>query len=159
VCAPDRWPGEVARREAGDGAHVLLQTGNVRFQLWQRDGLSAGSPVTAVIPLDAGTSVRSEATLRLWRLLARGHPPSPRLGRSRAERLAVSLRVLDAHLAGASYRAIAEAAFGSQRLEAEPWKTSSLRDVVIRRVRAARALMGGGYLHLLSPLGSRAAAT
>jgi hypothetical protein len=157
--APEHWPGEVARREADDGAHVLLETGNARFQLWQRDELSAGSPVTAVIPLDAGTAVRSEATLRLWRLLGRGHAPSPRLCRSRGDRLAASLRALDAHLAGASYRTIAEATFGSQRLGAEPWKTSSLRDVVIRQVRFGRALMGGGYLRLLAPGGSQAGMT
>ena len=44
-----------------------------------------------------------------------------------------------------------EAVFGPRRLAAESWKTSSLRDVVIRQVRSGRRLMNGGYRRLLAP--------
>ncbi len=54
-------------------------------------------------------------------------------------------------LAGASYRAIAEALFGSGRLTSEPWKTSSLRDTVIRLARTGLAMTRGGYRNLLGP--------
>ena len=64
-----------------------------------------------------------------WRF-TRGHakPATP----LRDVRLVNTLRALDGHLSGASYRAIAECLFGSARLDAEPWKSSSVRDATIR---------------------------
>ena len=63
----------------------------------------------------------------------------------------LALRALDARLAGASYRAIAEALFDPGRLTSEPWKTSSLRDTVIRLARTGFAMTRGGYRNLLGP--------
>jgi hypothetical protein len=54
-------------------------------------------------------------------------------------------------MAGASYRTIAEVLFGKARVEAEPWKTASLRDTVIRLARTAFCLKRGGYRDLLHP--------
>ena len=51
---------------------------------------------------------------------------------------------------GASYRVIAEAFFGHRRVAAEPWKTASLRDTVIRLARTGSAMMRGGYRALLA---------
>ena len=59
------------------------------------------------------------------------------------------LRALDGHLAGASYREIAEHLFERERIEREPWKISSLRAVTIRLVAGGVALMRGGYRKLL----------
>jgi len=148
---PDVWPGEVARREAADGAHILLRVHGARFQVWQPDGMTVGVSLSAVLPFDGAIAARAEASLRLWRLLESGGAVAVPLSRGRADRLAASLRALDAHLDGASYRTIAEAVFGPRRLAAESWKTSSLRDVVIRQVRSGRRLMNGGYRRLLAP--------
>lgn len=60
------------------------------------------------------------------------------------------LRALDGHLAKASYRAIAQQLFGHERLNREPWKTSSLRAMTIRLVRGGIGLMRGGYRKLLT---------
>ena len=60
-----------------------------------------------------------------------------------------TLRALDGHLSGASYRAIAECLFGSAQLDAEPWKSSSVRDATIQLVRNGVALMRGGYRKFL----------
>ena len=58
---------------------------------------------------------------------------------------------LDGRLAGASYRAIAEALFDPSRITSEPWKTAPLRDTVIRLTRTGFAMMRGGYRNLLGP--------
>ncbi|MCU7429310.1 MULTISPECIES: DUF2285 domain-containing protein [Paracoccus] len=52
-------------------------------------------------------------------------------------------------LSGASYREIAGAIYGADRVRAEAWKTSALRDAVMGFVRDARAMIGGGYRRLL----------
>jgi len=61
------------------------------------------------------------------------------------------LRALDARMAGASYRAIAEVLFDPHRVASEPWKTASLRDTVIRLARTGFAMMRGDYRNLLGP--------
>lgn len=67
----------------------------------------------------------------------------------RHRRLTLSLRALDGHLAGASYRAIATVLFGAVRVAAESWKTASVRDRTIRLVRGGIQLMRRGYRALL----------
>ena len=62
-----------------------------------------------------------------------------------------ALRVLDGRLAGASYRAIAEDIYGPSRIAAESWKTSALRDTVIRLARTGFNMMSGDYRKLLRP--------
>jgi len=54
-------------------------------------------------------------------------------------------------LEGASYRTIATCLFGARRVDTEPWKTSSLRDTVIRLVRTGAAMVKGQYRGLLKP--------
>ncbi|WOJ88357.1 DUF2285 domain-containing protein [Methylocapsa polymorpha] len=61
------------------------------------------------------------------------------------------MRALDGRLAGASYRAIAEALFYPSRIASEPWKTGPLRDTVIRLARTGFAMMRGDYRKLLGP--------
>ena len=60
------------------------------------------------------------------------------------------MRALDAHLDQASYRQIAEALFGFDAVVAQPWKTSDVRQRVIRLVQAGTKLMRGGYRDLLT---------
>ncbi len=59
------------------------------------------------------------------------------------------IRALDGHLAGASYREIALALYGTQAVARFPWKTSSIRGQTIRLVTDAVAMMNGGYRKLL----------
>jgi hypothetical protein len=59
------------------------------------------------------------------------------------------LRALDARACGAVHRDIAEALWGTSRVIAEPWKTSSLRDATLRLVRDGGAMVRGGYVALL----------
>jgi hypothetical protein len=116
------------------------------------NGASASTPAAVVIPLDRDFAARIDAALRLWRC-ATGRPPrrSPDdLTQHRRRRLMLSLRALDARLAGEAYRAIARALFGSTRVPAgAAWKTHDLRDRTIRLARTGLDLMQGGYLDLL----------
>jgi hypothetical protein len=62
----------------------------------------------------------------------------------------LALRALDGHLAGATYREIAEVLFGTARVPTgSPWKTHDVRGRTIRLVRTGLKLMRGGYLDLL----------
>jgi hypothetical protein len=90
--------------------------------------------------------------LRLWRLVTgrRRRRPPDRLTRQRRHRLVLTLRALDARLAGESYRVIAAGLFTDARIPVGPgWKTHDLRDRTIRLVRAGKELMQGRYLDLL----------
>ncbi|GAA5264641.1 hypothetical protein ACOSOMT5_P1066 [Acidiphilium sp. MT5] len=106
------------------------------------------TPLAAVLPLDGSAGHRAEATLRFWRLLAHGAASRSDTERNN-EKLMIVLRALDAKLDGASYRMIAEAIFGADRISSEPWKTSSRRDAIIRLVRNGMAMMHGKYRSLL----------
>ncbi len=109
----------------------------------------AGKAVT--IPLDVVVEVRVAALLRLSRALTRRDPgPDPAaFTASRRARLALALRVLDGRLQNASYRDIAEAVFGADRMARQAWKTHDLRDRTIRLARYGTDMMHGGYRHLL----------
>ena len=103
-------------------------------------------------PLDDNLPIRATAALRLWARMAEqpNQPEDPlALTRQRRERLVLTVRALDGHLAGASYREIAEVLFGTRRIESETWKTSSLRDRTIRLVKGGIDLMRAGYRRLL----------
>jgi len=145
------WPGEVTRREAEDGLHVLVREDAATHQLWLIEPVKRAAPLAAAIPLDDTAPHRTDAFGRFWRFLKH---PSRRVradGRRRLDRLIAALRVLDGRMAGASYRAIAEVLFGEARVAAEPWKTASIRDTVIRLARTGFSLQRGGYRDLLRP--------
>jgi hypothetical protein len=137
-------PALVARRTGNDGQHLLLLSTRDQCQLWLPDPQEGGRPLAAVILLDDLAPHRAEAALRFWRSLR--DKPSRRAEHPPDARRAFSLlRALDGHHCGASYRQIAECIFGKPRIDADPWKTSSLRDATIRLVRGGIALMRGGY--------------
>lgn len=107
-------------------------------------------PLAALVPIDESCTDRIAALIRLSQFL-RDRPPvaDERLTAQRRRRLRRMLQAVDGHLTGASYRDIANAIHGAQRVAADPWKTSALRDSTIALVRDGRALIDGGYRTLL----------
>jgi len=147
--SPSDWPGLRARRAAQDGEHFILKSGSDEFQLWLPDPPDETSYLAAVIPIDEMAPQRLAVTMRFWRHATGQRPSAGAPAPKRRQRIDHALRALDGHMAGASYRDIAESLFGSQRVGAEPWKTSPLRDSTIRLVRGGVALMRGGYRKFL----------
>jgi hypothetical protein len=129
------------RYDIGDGRSLhLLRLADV----------DADAPLAVVIPLDADGLDRIEAATRLLCvLMRRGVPPDRRVTERQRQRARRMLQAIDGRMSGASYRDIARAIYGTDRVGDEPWKTSALRDAVMGFVRDARAMIGGGYRRLL----------
>jgi hypothetical protein len=142
----------VFRRRADDGEYWIVESAEGRLPLLLLDDTTAATPVAAVVPFDETFAARADAALRLWQIVTaqpRSHAPD-RLTRLQRHRLVLTLRALDAHLAGETYRGIAQALFGRARIPSgKGWKTHDLRDRTIRLVRTGLELMRGGYLKLL----------
>jgi len=129
-----------------------LHDGRGTHHLWLPDPPARGTAVDATLSLDLTAPLRAEATLRFWHLVRDSRPQAPPiLPMQRRARLVESLRAVDGRSEGASYRDIAEALFGRERVDQESWKTSSVRDRTIRLVRGGLALVRGGYRRLLGP--------
>ena len=107
--------------------------------------------VAVVLPFDDLFEERIETARRLHRLLVGRRAPPATLTPYRRRRLKLALRALDGSLAGADYRAIAEALFGERVPKGAEFREDSLRAQVIRLVRYGVRLMRGGYLDLLRP--------
>jgi hypothetical protein len=140
------------RRAAVEGEHWLVSHIDDRLAAMLIDAVRADTPAAVVIPLDGDFATRAEAAARLWRLASGrpGRPSSDHLTQIQRRRLVLALRALDGHLAGATYREIARALFGTTRVPTGPsWKTHDLRDRTIRLVRMGISLMQGRYLDLL----------
>jgi hypothetical protein len=134
-----------AAREAEDGLHLRFRDG---VQVIVPAGTPSDAPLAGTAALDPGLGVRLTGLGALERGLAdRGPGPDPLSPQGRA-RAVQMLRALDARAAGASYRDVAERVLG-RAVEGGGWRTAPARDVAIRLCRAARRLMGGGYLGLL----------
>jgi hypothetical protein len=148
--APDRWRGRWLEREADDGRHAVLDTPDGAHHLWMPTPIADGAPVVCVAPLSADALQSTAAILRFWRVLM-GAPSSAPTSRSdvRLKRIRLSLKVLDALEEGISYRVLAERLFGAQRVAAESWRTSSVRDTTIRLARAGRLFTEDRYRRLL----------
>jgi hypothetical protein len=142
----------IFRRHASDGEHWIVCDRDGRFALLLIGGFEIDTPVASVSPFDADLAARADPALRLWRLLTgqraiRSADPLTQLQR---QQLVFALRALDADLAGATYREIAEVLFGEARVPTgSSWKTHDLRGRTIRLVRGGLRLMRGGYLDLL----------
>lgn len=140
-------------RHAADGWHAVLRIGAVDHRVWSKDAPVLGASYAAELLFDGDLEVRAYAARRLWRAM-NGRAPGPpfhHLSKQRRERLSAAIRALDAHSAGGSYRAIAEALFGKKRIPDRAWKTHDLRNRTIRLVQGGLALMRGGYRKLLRP--------
>ncbi|WP_342640201.1 DUF2285 domain-containing protein [Rhodoligotrophos ferricapiens] len=103
-----------------------------------------------MVALGADGLDRLEAVGRFWRAVhGRRVPADARLTAQQRRRLRRMLQAVDGHHKGASYREIAEAIFGPERVADAPWKTSALRDATIDLVKDGLALIAGGYRSLL----------
>jgi hypothetical protein len=105
-------------------------------------------PVGILMPLDGDWVVRLAAADRLYRQIVDRDPDAPITAQQR-ERLKRGLRTIDARTCGASYRAIATAFFGADRIAEEPWRTSSLKAQVARLAAHGRRMIEHGYRRLL----------
>ncbi|MER8372352.1 DUF2285 domain-containing protein [Mesorhizobium sp. M1406] len=141
---------ETSPRADEQGVHFHLKADSQTVRLVRLPDTPAGTPLAALVPLDANGPDRIEAVERLLRALqGRTVPDDRRLTSQQKRRHRHMLQATDGHLAGASYREIAGVIFGVDRVASEPWKTSSLRASVIGLVKDGRAMVAGGYRHLL----------
>lgn len=134
-----------AYRWCTDGVHLKLRSG---LQIFVAEGDFTG-PLAAVLPISGSFSATLRAVQALERSL-RGEPPTSDLTAQQQARLTRSLAAYDAAEAQCTYREIARCMFGNEAIDRYAWRTSSVRDTVIRLVRTGRALVDGGYLGLLS---------
>ncbi|RWE13479.1 MAG: DUF2285 domain-containing protein [Mesorhizobium sp.] len=136
-------------RDSPQGSHVVHDSG-IGTQLLLLPGSDENRSLAALIPLDSQTPGRVEALVRFWRACNRRPiPPDTRMTIQQRRRLRMMMRASDGRANGASYREIATAFYGSERVVSAPWKTSSLRDTVIGLVKGGKAMIAGGYLQLL----------
>jgi hypothetical protein len=105
-------------------------------------------PIGILLPLDGDWPVRLGAADRLYHQLISRHADPP-LTPQRRERLKRALRTVDGRQSGATYRAVATAFYGADRVAAEPWKTSSLKAQIARLAAYGRMMIDHGYKQLL----------
>lgn len=108
-------------------------------------------PLAVVIPLDADLPARLAAATRLWRSLQAGAAADDPLTAQKRRRMKQMLRAVDGRACGAAHREIAQALYGAERVAAEAWRISALRDATMRLVRDGLAMVRGGYRTLLRP--------
>lgn len=141
---------EVRQSAAIEGLHLSYATDTGQLHLIVLNSLEPGQPISAVVPLDAVGLDRIEALTRLWRSLhGQKVPADTRMTAQQRRRLKNMLRAVDGRMNDADYREIAEVIFGVERVAAEPWKTSALRDAVLDLVKDGLAMIDGGYRKLL----------
>lgn len=130
-----------------DRAYLNLPDGKIFISGWNCEA----SRNTIAVPLDMHLRVRLAELQRLEQRLF--HAKLTRAARfltiQHAARLIMSLRALDGHQRGHSYRIIAEGLFGAHRVPKQTWKTHDLRDRTIRLVQKGLSLMRGRYRDLL----------
>jgi hypothetical protein len=146
----DLADGEV--RRACDDWHAILRFDAVEHRIWLKEAPTIGANYVAQLPFDGNFDARAYAARRLWRAM-NGRTPGHAfhdLSKQRRDRLAASIRALDARNSGGTFRSIAEALFG-KRIPDRAWKTHDLRNRTIRLVQSGLALMRGGYRELLRP--------
>jgi len=141
--------GSPAGRHSDEGFYTIHQ-GDKAMQLLVLPDKVENKPLAALIPLDTDILGRLEALSRFWRTLQGGRvPPDTRMTAQQRRRLRLMVRAADGRRNGASYRDIAIALYGRERVASDPWKTSALRDAAISLVEGGLALIDGGYLKLL----------
>lgn len=140
----------VDARAADDGLYVHFFLGIEQFAAVCLDGRLPDGPVAAVTLIDQFMQDRFDALFR-FRDAALHHHTSPdkRITPQRRQRLIESLRAIDGRQAGATYQEIAGTVFGAEPVNAITWKSTPLRDSVMRRAASGFDLMAGGYRNLL----------
>lgn len=135
ICGPE---GAYGACRDGDGQYLILAD------------TSPDAKPAIILPLDDDLPDRLEAILRLWHTLtAKPARRDPRMTPYQRRRFRLMMQAADGNANHATYREIAIAIYGEDRVRAEPWKTSALRASVIALVRSAAALIDGGYQDLL----------
>jgi len=112
------------------------------------EAIAGATPLGILLPLDETWPVRLAAAERLRRELS-GLQTEPPLTPQNRERLKRALRTVDGRRQGATYRAVAIAFFGEQRVAGEHWKTSALKAQIARLAAHGRMLIDRGYRDLL----------
>ena len=132
------------------GAHFLLDANGHTIRLVRLAGVPTDTPLAALVPLDADGHDRIEAIDHLLRALqGRTVPDDRRLTSQQRRRHRHMLQATDGRRSGATYREVADVIYGIERIRAEHWKTSALRDSVIGLVEGGLAMIAGGYRQLL----------
>ena len=143
------WIG-VHRCACSDGLHYVLTSTFGRYRLWQSD-LAVGLSRAFLVPDDAFASMRSEALYRfqLARAGRRAALQTSNISPSEYQRrrLANMLAMLDGREAGATIRELAFTLVypNSRLLRGAEWKASGEKRHVLRLLRSALKLRGGGY--------------
>ena len=147
-------------RAAGNALHLIVRTASADHHLWlrQAEPPSIGTPLEAHLDLTADLPAQIRDLTDFYEAFAilPGRRRSSRRGAprgmptaQRAPLLMRTLRALDADLAGATDRQIAEALFGPARVAAEWSRTSPLRQPVRDLLERGRFYLNGGYRDLL----------
>jgi hypothetical protein len=133
-----------------ESAITVLPAGGAQFPAFILSETSAGTPLAAIIPLDADTLDRLAALGRFWAGLRRPPAlPDDRLTPQRRRRLQQMLRVIDGRQAGNTYRGIAQVIFPKHRIDPAAWAGDALRETIIRLARDGFKLVEGGYRTIL----------
>ncbi len=140
--------GNLARqRSAPNGLHLKFLSG---LQAYVPQG-DLQAPLAVVVPITGCFSTHLRAAGGFQRSLDGLAAPIDDLTVQQRVRLDRTLRAFDGAEAQQSYRAIAEKVLGAEAVARHAWRTSPVRDTVIRLVRSGRALVDGAYLKLLRP--------
>jgi len=140
----------IARRREASGLYLKL-VGGLQIHV---DGELVG-PVAILTPPGPALERSLRAARALRRALTGQAVPARDLTSQQRLRLRQTLVAIDARRAGRSYREIAREIFGEEAVARHVWRTSSVRDAVIRLVRGGQALAEGNHLRLLSAPGRR----
>lgn len=134
---------------APEGAYGVCRAGDGVQYVILADTDADAQPAI-ILPLDDDLPDRLEAIFRLWHVLtAKPVRRDPRMTPYQRRRFRLMMQAADGNANHATYREIAIAIYGEERVRAEPWKTSALRASVIALVRSAITLIDGGYQGLL----------
>lgn len=136
--------------DTGGGFLVALAEGahERRFWIEGRRLPKRGTPLRALIALDDDLEAQI-AALRRFRDAVTAPTAASDLTPYQTRMLMRALQALDAFLDGASVRRTAEALFGAERVRADWFRDTPLRDHVRYVIRRGRQLMDGGYRDLL----------
>ena len=139
-------------------AHVILQYDEALVRLEMRresfdvalTALSSRQALAALLILDDLLPDRLTALARFWAAIKnRRAPADPRVTPQRQRRARLMLRVVDARVAGASYRQIAAQLFPNLKHDSATWVENPVRETTVRLARDGLAFVRGGYRKIL----------
>ena len=139
-------------------AHVILQYDEALVRLEMRresfdvalTALSSRQALAALLILDDLLPDRLTALARFWAAIKnRRAPADPRVTPQRQRRARLMLRVVDARVAGASYRQIAAQLFPNLNHDSATWVENPVRETTVRLARDGLAFVRGGYRKIL----------